>query len=180
MQMPCFPWSALDKRLSCRRTAYAAAIVVTAVHVTKNWSTFSHDHSWYYIQLSFVYLKLFFKKAVLSSGKYSKYLNFSSHFGSLVFGCFWRWIYSKENHATKMMKKPKTKLPKFVMSRAINSAGTKISSSYLATKKKLNRKADFFFKLQYFNNTKTIKSRIFPWFIALQMHCAACNFSCKM
>ena len=27
-------------------------------------------------------------------------------------------ILSKENHATKMMKKPKTKLPKFVMSRA--------------------------------------------------------------
>ena len=26
---------------------------------------------------------------------------------------------SKENHATKMMKKTKTKLPKFVMSRAI-------------------------------------------------------------
>ena len=27
-------------------------------------------------------------------------------------------IESKENHATKMTKKPKTKLPKFVMSRA--------------------------------------------------------------
>ena len=28
-------------------------------------------------------------------------------------------IQSKENHATKMTKKPKTKLPKFVMSRAL-------------------------------------------------------------
>ena len=36
MQMPCFPWSALDKRLLCRRAAYAAAIVVNAAHVTKN------------------------------------------------------------------------------------------------------------------------------------------------
>ena len=46
-----------------------------------------------------------------------------------------------------MTKKPKAKLPKFVMSRAINSAGTKMSSNYLTTKKKLNKKADFFFQI---------------------------------